>query len=108
MTDDLHATPGPWTAVRLDEPSRTYPGAMAMVYGPDGDAVAAVFGNLAEEGEAYKNAVLMAAAPKMVKALVEARQFIFDAFGMNTGLANAVVQGNGIDAALDAAGVKLP
>jgi hypothetical protein len=69
MTDELHATPEPWIAVALTEPSRTYPGAMAMVYGPDGDAVAAVWGNLAEEGDAYKNAVLMAAAPKMAKAL---------------------------------------
>jgi hypothetical protein len=52
------------------------------------------------------DARMMAAAPKMAKALMAARQFIFDTFGTNTGLANAVVQGNGIDAALDAAVVK--
>jgi hypothetical protein len=57
-----------------------------------------------EEQEA--NTLLLAAAPKMARALVEARQFIFDAFGTNTRLANAVVQGNGIDAALLAAGVE--
>jgi hypothetical protein len=101
MTDELHATPEPWTAI-------DYLDGSAGIIGPDGDMVAQVYGNLAEEGDAFCNALLMAAAPKMAKALVEARQFIFDTFGTNTGLANAVVQGNGIDAALLAAGAKLP
>ncbi len=57
MTDELHVTPAPWRAE-----SCTFDwirGAEAAVWGPDGDMVAAVWGNLAEEGDAYCNARMM-------------------------------------------------
>lgn len=63
MTDELHATPGPWTATEGSLYSG--PNAGASVWGPDGDLVAAVFGNLAEEGDAFCTAKLMVAARQM-------------------------------------------
>jgi hypothetical protein len=95
MTDELHATPEPWTAI-------DYLDGSAGIIGPDGDMVAQVYGNLAEEGDAFCNALLMAAAPKMAKVLKEARDFMasLPVYQLPDGTFN------GIEAALLAAGVE--
>jgi hypothetical protein len=57
MTDELRATPAPWMALEGV--------GCAYVAGPDGDIVAKVYGNLAEEGDAMMNARMIAAAHPM-------------------------------------------
>lgn len=63
MNEKVRCTPPPWTA--YEGPLYSVPGAGASVYGPDGDIVAAIWGNLAEEGDAFCNAQMMAQAPPM-------------------------------------------
>jgi hypothetical protein len=61
MIDKPTCTPEPWTA--------TEGYGLAYVWGPDGDLVARVYGNLAEEGDAFCNAKLMAQAQPMARLL---------------------------------------
>jgi hypothetical protein len=67
-------TPGPWTAHhRINLLTR----AEAAIYGPDGDMVAMVYGNLGLDGDPMATARLMAAAPALLEAL-EAVEWVPD------------------------------
>lgn len=63
----MNHTPGPWEW--SEGPSKSAPGAEAAVWGPDGDAVAMIYGNLALDGSAAADARLIAAAPDLLEVL---------------------------------------
>lgn len=105
MIDELKCTPPPWTA--YEGPLYSVPGARASVYGPDGDIVAAIWGNLAEEGDAYANARMIAQAQPMARLLK--RLFDYN-LGPSTEAEHPdllQIIDDSIDV-LQAAGVKLP
>ncbi len=95
MNEKVRCTPPPWTALDCHN-------GRAAVIGPDGDHVADVYGNLAEEGDAFCNARMMAASHKMVRALNMAREFM--ASLPLCDLPNGTL--NSIEDALAAAGVE--
>jgi len=81
MLDD--ESPIEWHAhERLQGSDDQHPGA-CEVYGPDGDLVALVFGNLAHEPTPKERAALVAAAPELVtkaRSLVEASKAMIQDF----------------------------
>ena len=66
-------TAGPWEVTE----GLLECGAEAAVWGPDGDCVAFVWGNLALDGDPIKTARLIAAAPEMYEALCAAEGALY-------------------------------
>jgi hypothetical protein len=79
MSKEKH-TPGPWVATDEMANDRSICVGDAAVWGPDGDMVADVHGNLALEGDAVANARLIAAAPDLLAALRAAKRYVEGAY----------------------------